>query len=142
MATKKEVLDRLVKQAREDPAFFHDLVFAPEKTLAKLDYLDRREKGMIVSINPEDVIAGLAGLLMNPAGDVSVCGISCDPSCDSTCGEGSCFGTCISGSCSQTCGSSSCDITTQIASFGGDVERFGARFGPTTREFRATRRFR
>jgi hypothetical protein len=34
-------IEKLVKQAREDPQFFHDLVFNTEKTLGKLDYLDR-----------------------------------------------------------------------------------------------------
>ena len=62
MAIKREALDRLVEQAKNDPAFFHGLVFKPEETLAKIDYLDRAEKAKILELSPEDVIAGLAGV--------------------------------------------------------------------------------
>jgi hypothetical protein len=119
---RSEGLSRLVEQAREDPGFFHALVFEPEKALADLDYLDRREKGAIVSLRPEDVIAGLAGLIVGPGGAAAVCDYSCHDSCNSTCGEGSCFGTCMSTSCDHTCGARSCDITVEFTSrfFQGD----------------------
>src|ERR687898_345848 len=110
MSTRKETLDRLVERARNDPGFFHLLVFQPEKAIAELDFLDRREKGRIVSISPEDVISGLVGLVRSPGGALAVCDHSCSDSCDSTCGSGSCFGTCFS-SCGHTCGARSCDIT-------------------------------
>jgi hypothetical protein len=113
MSTKEEALNQLIERARKDPQFFHALVFSPEKVLGELDFLDRRERGAIVAIRPEDVIAGLAGLLKNPTSGVAVCGYSCSDSCDITCGEGSCFGTCYS-SCDHTCGARSCDITAQI----------------------------
>jgi|SRR5689334_1623428 hypothetical protein len=112
--SRSEGLDRLVEQARKDPAFFHSLVFEPEKALAELTYLDRREKGAIVSLRPEDVIAGLAGLIVGPGGAAAVCDYSCHDSCDDTCGEGSCFGTCMSTSCGHTCGARSCDITVEF----------------------------
>jgi hypothetical protein len=111
-----EALKRLVEKARRDPTFFHSLVFEPEKALAGVDFLGRREKGAIVAIRPEDVIAGLAGLITGPGGAAAVCGHSCEDSCDSTCGSGSCFGTCMSSSCDHTCGSRSCDITVEIMS--------------------------
>src|SRR5262249_10933980 len=100
--------------ARKDPAFFHRLVFEPEKALAELTYLDRREKGAIVSLRPEDVIAGLAGLIVSPGGAAAVCTYSCNDSCDDTCGEGSCFGTCIGRSCDHMCGARSCDIAVEF----------------------------
>lgn len=112
--SRGEGLSRLVEQAREDPGFFHSLVFEPEKALAELTYLDRREKGAIVSLRPEDVIAGLAGLIVGPGGAAAVCDYSCHDSCDDTCGEGSCFGTCMSTSCGHTCGARSCDITVEF----------------------------
>jgi hypothetical protein len=49
-------LERLIRQARENPQFFHDLVFNTENILAKLDYLDRKTKASILS-TPEEVIA-------------------------------------------------------------------------------------
>ncbi len=113
---RSEALRRLVEQARKDPAFFHSLVFEPEKALGELTYLDRREKGAIVSLRPEDVIAGLAGLITGPGSAAAVCDYSCHDSCDDTCGEGSCLGTCMSTSCGHTCGARSCDITVEFTS--------------------------
>jgi hypothetical protein len=111
-----EALQRLVEKAKRDPAFFHSLVFEPEKALAGLEFLGRREKGAIVSLRPEDVIAGLAGLIVSGGGVAAVCGHSCEDSCDNTCGAGSCFGTCMSTSCDHTCGARSCDITVELTS--------------------------
>jgi hypothetical protein len=120
--SRSEGLNRLVEQARKDPAFFHSLVFEPEKALAKLSYLDRREKGAIVSLRPEDVIAGLAGLIVGPGNAAAVCDYSCHDSCDETCGAGSCFGTCMSTSCGHTCGARSCDITVEFTARAFDAE--------------------
>jgi hypothetical protein len=114
---RTEALQRLVADAREDPQLFHALVFEPESALAKLPYLDRREKGAIVSLRPEDVIAGLAGLIVGAGGLAAVCTYSCHDSCDDTCGEGSCLGTCIGSSCDHTCGARSCDVTVEFTRF-------------------------
>jgi len=62
MAIKRESLDRLIEQAQNDPAFFHGLIFKPEETLAKIDYLERQEKAKILELRPQDVIAGLVGV--------------------------------------------------------------------------------
>jgi hypothetical protein len=113
MSPKRQALQRLVEHARDDPEFFHALVFDPEKALATADYLDRREKGMIISLEPTDVVAGLVGLYVNPGGTVSECG--------STCGSGSCTVTCDS-SCGDTC-ASSCDSTCSKASCGKTTSR-------------------
>jgi hypothetical protein len=84
MAIKREALDRLVEQAQNDPEFFHGLVFKPEETLAKIDFLDRQEKARILELNPEDVIAGLCGV---PGLD---CDYTCLDTCDITCDESGC----------------------------------------------------
>jgi hypothetical protein len=109
---KRSALEQLTKRAREDPQFFHDLVFEPERALASADFLERREKSKIIAIEPEAVIAGLAGLF---AGEevLSLCGQTCGDSCGRTCGTGSCGETCGS-SCRGTCGGVSCDSTTDI----------------------------
>jgi hypothetical protein len=110
MAAKRKALQELVEQARKDPAFFHALVFDPERAISEVPYLDRREKGMIVALDPEAVIAGLAGLFVNPGGTVSECGTTCGSgSCTATC-DSSCGDTCAS-SCDSTCGSASCGKT-------------------------------
>ena len=136
--SRADALKRLMEDVSKDPELLHGLLFEPEATLGKLSYLGRREKGAILAMRPEWVIAGLAGLTFGRGGTVAVCGHSCSDSCDDTCGGGSCFGTCFS-SCDHTCGARSCDITTEIASFrlGGDPpldDRFGAQ------PFRAWRR--
>lgn len=113
---RTEALQRLVEQTRKDPELFHDLVFEPEKVLSRLTYLDRPEKGAIVALRPEDVIAGLAGLIVGPGGVAAVCTYSCHDSCDDTCGAGSCLGTCLSTSCDHTCGARSCDVTVSLTS--------------------------
>lgn len=84
MAIKREALDRLIEQAQNDPAFFHGLVFKPEETLAKIDYLERHEKARILELSPEDVIAGLAGM---PS---TRCNYTCLDTCDFTCEESGC----------------------------------------------------
>lgn len=113
--SRGEILERLVGRAREDPAFFHALVFEPERALDELGYLDRRQKGSIISIRPEQVIAGIVGAGgLRGGGEVGICGHTCEDSCDSTCGSGSCFGTCLSGTCDFTCGARSCDITVEL----------------------------
>ena len=116
--SRGEMLERLVDQAREDPAFLHALVFAPERALDKLEYLGRRQKGRLVAIRPEDIISGMVGVGGFGGfggGDLGICDYSCASSCDSTCGSGSCFGTCFS-SCGGTCGAKSCDITVELTS--------------------------
>jgi hypothetical protein len=131
---RREAIERLMERARNEPEFFHRLVFDPERTIAELDYLGRREKAMLVSRSPEDVVSGLVGLIRGPGDVLAVCGHSCEDSCDSTCGAGSCFGTCLSDTCGFTCGAKSCDITVAIESrgeFGESRGGFGPGFGRT-----------
>jgi hypothetical protein len=54
---EQEAYERLQRQAREDPEFFHALVFDTENTLSKLTYLDIKAKEALLSITPEEVIS-------------------------------------------------------------------------------------
>ena len=56
-----EALQRLVEEAREDPQFFHALVFDTESVLKQIDYLDRSTKAALVGISPEEAIAAISG---------------------------------------------------------------------------------
>ena len=114
MAIKREALDRLIEQAKSDPAFFHGLVFKPEETLARVDYLDRHDKAKILDLKPEDVIAGLAGL-----GSPS---LACDYTCLESCGI-----TCDQSGCSYTELETRPDLVTNPR-FGGSPFRFTRRF--------------
>ena len=98
-------IEKLVRNARENAQFFHDLVWNTERTIAEIDYLTRQEKANILSLNPENVVAGLAtgGRGTSP---VEVCGVSCAGSCGGTCAA-SCIGSCGAScglSCEQSCG--------------------------------------
>jgi hypothetical protein len=138
MPDRRELLDELVRRARSDATFFHKLVFNPEEVLGQLDFLPRREKGMIVSLAPEDVIAGLAGLLVNPDLTVADCGSSCANSCGYTCGA-SCGDTCGS-SCEFTCNGNSCTHTvSRWSPMGTEPVRTG--FGGGRGFFRPFQRF-
>lgn len=136
---------RLVERARQDPQFFHDLVFNAESVLEKLDFLDRSEKASLIGSDPDAFIARLIGTL-------SGCDVTCTSSCGATCGDScgyttnivdrgeidavfrarfpgfggsrvtGCDVTCTS-SCGATCGSS-CGYTTNLVGLpGGDIIR-------------------
>jgi hypothetical protein len=139
--SKQEAVEQLIDKAKKDPKFFHSLVFDAENTIGGLDFLDRREKAMLVALSPDDVFSGLLGLIRSASGEAAVCGYSCEDSCDNTCG-GSCFGTCMSTSCDRTCGARSCDVTVELV--GPTVTR-GDWAGPTVGSqrtfFRSRRRF-
>lgn len=77
----KKVINELIAHAKEDPKFFHSLIFEPEKVLGTLDHLDRQSRGNIVATNVEEIFSRLLG--------VAECGNTCTSSCDNTCG-GSC----------------------------------------------------
>lgn len=65
----RNALQKLVDQARQDPKFFHALVFNTESVLKQIDYLDRGTKSALVEISPEKVIATICGArsLVEPA---------------------------------------------------------------------------
>jgi hypothetical protein len=102
---KNESLEKLVNQAKSDPKFFHDLVWNTERILDSISYLSREEKASILSIKPEDLVAGLATGVIGPGvGPISECGGTCGASCGGSCGA-SC-----GGSCTVTC-AASCPAT-------------------------------
>ena len=111
-------------------------MFEPENALASLDFLNRKEKGALISAHAGELLAKLLG--------VAVCGNTCTSSCDNTCGQScgfttnltdreqiaetgyfsrvksevmECGNTCTS-SCDNTCGQS-CGFTTNFTDFGG-----------------------
>jgi hypothetical protein len=100
-----EGFNRLISRAKEDPQFFHDLVWSTDKVMGSIDYLSREEKASILAIKPEDLIVGLAtGSVFGPRDLVAACGGTCGASCGASCG-GSC-----GGSCTATC-AASCPLT-------------------------------
>jgi hypothetical protein len=124
MATRREMLEELIGRARSDPEFFHHLVFKPEAILGKLEFLGRREKGMILTIAAEDVIAGLAGLAVNLGGGVAECG-----------------NTCMWTDCTDTC-NVTCQVTNRFESPGDVTNQAGAAFEGGRRFFQPVQRTR
>jgi hypothetical protein len=57
-STLYEEVSKVIKKAKEDPQFFHDLFFNTEKAISKLD-VDRTIKGRLLSISPENALAEL-----------------------------------------------------------------------------------
>lgn len=134
-----KVFQSLVEKAQSDPAFFHQLIFNPEKVIEQVSDLDRRAKGALIGQDPAALIASALGILQR-------CGNTCSSSCDNTCG-GSCgyttnltaevaiatpavdyfsrvsgalqrCGNTCSSSCDNTCGES-CGYTTNFTDMGG-----------------------
>ena len=104
-----EQLKHLVDRARKDPAFFHALVFDPEKAINDIPEVDRRIKASLLGINPEKVI----GRLITAEGGCT--DPTCGPdSCLDTCGPHSCTVTCKSSCAGSTCGAWSCGVTSSI----------------------------
>jgi len=131
----REIIQRIVLEAKEDPNFFHSLVFEPEKILNRLDYLDRKSKSAVVSIDPASVVASLFGSYR--CADVTcACTNICTGGNTHTCTGATCAATqlsrldrqsvenmahascgggetcsCTSGTCGDTCGGSTCSVT-------------------------------
>lgn len=104
------IIRALTQRAKEDPAFFHALVFEPHKAIDQI----KNEFGESVAlsfkkINPSSIIAASLGLLEG------VCGPDTTSSgpCGGTCGGRTCDVTCTAASCGNTCGDS-CGYTTDI----------------------------
>jgi hypothetical protein len=129
----------LVREARQDSQFFHDLIYNTESVIGKLDYLSRQEKASILAIDPDSLVIGVAGKF-RPGGDVEVCGVSCAGSCGGTCAascagscgascgascQNSCAGTC-GGSCGASCDSSCAGSCAASCVASGDMPLFGS----------------
>ncbi len=100
-----EGIGKLIEEARDNPQFFHDLVWNTEKTITAIDYLTRQEKASILAIDPESVVVGLVAGARSRL-TIEACGVSCGGSCGGTCAA-SCVGSCAAscgGSCENSCG--------------------------------------
>lgn len=76
----------LVKRAKDDPKFFHSLIWNTEDALSSVGFLSRNEKAEIMKIDPEDLVIGLATGQIGSAADGDTCGASCGGSCGGSCG--------------------------------------------------------
>ncbi len=99
-------LEKLIEKTKNDPQFFHDLIWDTEKVLSTTDFLTRQEKAAFLAINPENLIVGLAtGSFGGRISDHhNNCGASGGDSCGASCG-GSCGVSCEA-SCATTCATS------------------------------------
>jgi hypothetical protein len=100
-----EMLQQLVRQAREDPELFHALVFDSDTVLARLSYLDQDARDALSRSTPEQFVASLVGETREPGfSGASGCppGVTC-----------ACTG--------ETCGGLTCGYTYALA--GGDYAR-------------------
>lgn len=61
-----EMLQQLVRQAREDPELFHALVFDSDTVLARLSYLDQDARDALSRSTPELFVASLVGETREP----------------------------------------------------------------------------
>jgi len=104
-AASSDPLVVVMKLARKDPKFFHDLVFAPKKALSKLTALDRATRARLAKVKAGTVVAGIPGLA-DCGNDQTCSGSTCDNTCAESCGGQTCGG----GSCQSTC-ENSCDET-------------------------------
>lgn len=124
---KADTLERLIKQAKTDSQFFHDLVWDTEKVLGSVSYLSRGEKAAILAISPEDLVAGLATGRLGGGAPAAECGGTCGASCGGSCGA-SC-----GGSCTVTC-AASCPATGLMPSDKDQVINPATDFGVNTQQ--------
>jgi hypothetical protein len=99
-------LQDIIKRARSDAQFFHDLAFDPKKAAEQIG--DQRLKTAILGLSPNAMFGQLARSI-----GLQWCGETCgSSSCIDTCGAHSCDNTC-SDSCGSTC-SWSCGDTSKF----------------------------
>jgi hypothetical protein len=101
-----DALEQIIERARTDQAFFHNLVFDPERAISDVPGLDRATRSRLIGIDPDELVAGLLG--------IRHCSDTCgEISCDHTCGMKTCRLTCASSCSAATC-ASSCGRTTSV----------------------------
>ena len=86
MRTRIEGMAELIHKAKEDPEFFHSLVWDTEKVLGSIDFLSREEKAAIMRTSPEDLVVGLVTGRFDTGAMAAHCGASCGETCSATCG--------------------------------------------------------
>ena len=96
-ARADEALEQIIERAKTDPAFFHNLVFDPERAISDQPGLDRATRSRLIGIDPDELVSGLLGI----------------QHCSDTCGDLSCERTCGMRTCRLTC-ASSCGRTTAV----------------------------
>jgi hypothetical protein len=105
-ASEDEALEQVIERAKRDPAFFHNLVFDPERAMSDQPGLDRATRSRLIGINPDELVSGFLG--------IRHCSDTCgDLSCERTCGMRTCRLTCASSCSAATC-ASSCGRTTAV----------------------------
>jgi hypothetical protein len=105
-ARKSDPVARILAAARKDPQFFHELVFAPKKAIAKAKFLDRATKTRLLNLRAGSVISDL---LFADCGSANTCsGATCNHTCTESCQTQTCGG----GSCQDTCAPSCPDTIT------------------------------
>lgn len=108
-AQADDALDQIIERARTDPAFFHSLVFDPERAVSDQPGLDRVTRGRLIGIDPDEFVGSLLG--------ITHCGRTCgEISCNNTCGRRTCDVTCAS-SCSRATCAGSCGQTSFLKAF-------------------------
>jgi hypothetical protein len=105
-AAKSDPLNVLMKMARKDAEFFHELVFAPKKAVSKVKGIDRATKALLLKVRPGVVLGSLLPPAAPCGNDETCSGATCDNTCAESCGGVTCGG----GSCQSTC-ENSCDDT-------------------------------
>jgi hypothetical protein len=63
--------------AKEDPKFFHSLVWDTEKVLGSIDFLSREERAAIMRTSPEHLVVALATGRFGSGFDANGCAGSC-----------------------------------------------------------------
>jgi hypothetical protein len=111
---KSDALNVLMRMARKDADFFHDLVFAPKKAVSKVKGIDRATRALLLKVRPGVVIGSLISPLAPCGNDETCSGATCDNTCAESCGGVTCGG----GSCQSTC-ENSCDDTISPQSMPG-----------------------
>jgi hypothetical protein len=95
------IILELTKRAKEDPAFFHALVFEPNKVIEQIKSEVGESAALSVQkLNPSAIIAAALGLLEDACGPDTT---SSGP-CGGTCGGITCDVTCTTESCGNSCG--------------------------------------
>ena len=84
---EREAVEQLVAKAKQDPQFFHALVFNPEQVLGELKSLDRKSKAAILAFDPEAALGELAARAEETAALALAgsCKNTCNRSCRVTC---------------------------------------------------------
>jgi hypothetical protein len=103
---KSASLEKIIGRAKEDPKFFHALVFNPSSLAEELRELDDEARDLIFKARPGKNIGRLIG---QAAGDCSCT----SGTCEGTCGGSTCGVTCSGDSCGRTC-DDSCGHTTDF----------------------------